>query len=84
MHPCVGWSLRAKVQLFASLDSVRPIEHPALVGEAVFAFLRESCEREVETADALHPIGLNSETEAVKGLCDLLAVHVSSDSVFID
>lgn len=68
MHPYVGWSIRAKVELFASLDVVGPIEHPTLVGEAESAFLRENCEREVETADALHQIGLNSETEAVKGL----------------
>ena len=68
MHPCVGWSIRAKVQLFASLDAVRPIEQPIRVGEAVFAFLRENCEREVVAADALHQIGSNSETETVKGL----------------
>ena len=56
------------MQLFASLDAVRPIEHPTRVGEAVFAFLRENCEREVVAADALHQIGSNSETETVKGL----------------
>ena len=68
MHPCVGWSIRAKVQLFASLDAVRPIENPTLVGKAESDFLRENCEREVETADALHLIATNSETETVKVL----------------
>ena len=68
MHPCVGWSIRAKVQFFASQDAVRPIEHPTLVGKAESDLLRENCEREVETADALHLMGSNSETETVKGL----------------